>query len=131
MAGGILGGYIDVPIIVSKEDPGYIRMQEILKEIKRIKKENYWLIAIPNSNDTILGYALKASGNEDEVIALAREIALKNGFNSINDNLTEGKSIWVINQRLGELKDEFNEVQDKLMSQNIKQYNLTKTNSYV
>lgn len=127
----ILDIYISVPVVVSKQDPTYIKMQEVLEEVEQVKKENYWLIAIPSANDTILKYALMASSNDEETLVLAQEIAMKNGFSSMNISLEVGKSIWVVNPRLGELKEELKELQEKMTNNFVGYQNLTKNNKHV
>ena len=115
-----------VPFLINKENPHYIRIQEIKEEINTIEKENYWVIAIPNKEDTIFKYALSASSNNEEALILAEQIAAKNNIHHTNSGITVGKGFWVINPKLGELKVELKQLYEDLVNNNQDKHNLTK-----
>ena len=107
------GEILKVPVIVDKDNPYYIEIVNIQKQIEELKKNNYWIKYKVQYGDRISSLALLASGSDKEIHDLVNEICSKNNISS-KTVINEGEEIWIINPELGNLKQQLNDAMEQL-----------------
>ena len=107
------GKNIKIPVIIDKENPYYVQIQDLKKQIDEISI-NPWIKYTVQGGDTFLTLANLASGNSTETIQFAQDIANKNNM-TMKDILKTGKEIWIMNPTLGELKAQLNSVEQEFL----------------
>lgn len=107
------GSKIDVPVIIDKDNPYYLRIQEIEEEIKSIEENELWVKYTVEYGDTVTTIASFASGNYYETYDIANKIISKNSMRN-GSILNAGEKIWIMNPKLGDLKLELNNLNEDL-----------------
>lgn len=105
------GDTIEVPVIVEKDNPYYLKIIEIQNEITNIENNNLWVRYTVQYGDRLSTIAEKASGSYSETYEITNIIASKNNMSN-KSILNAGQEIWVMNPELGQLKSELNEAQE-------------------
>lgn len=102
---------LSIPVIVDSNNPIYIEMQNIEKEIEKIKETDYWIIHEVKYGDSVSELAWLASGNLDDMKSVSAEIREKNGIDNI---LPAGTKILIVNPEIGRLRTELEALKGEL-----------------
>ena len=101
-----------IPVLVDVDNLCYQELRTIEAQIKKIKEEAYWIDYTVQYGDSLSSIAAKASGSYGETISLVNEIMSKNKLS--NSLIYAGQQLKIINPALGQLKINFNEMQNAL-----------------
>ncbi|MBQ2946954.1 MAG: LysM peptidoglycan-binding domain-containing protein [Bacilli bacterium] len=107
------GDTIEVPVIIEKENPYYLKILDIQSQINNIQNNNLWVRYTVEYGDRLSTIAEKASGSYTEIYEITNKIASKNNINN-KSILNAGQEIWIMNPELGELKSELKNAQEEL-----------------
>ena len=103
---------LTIPVLVDVDNPCYQELKNLEAQIKKIKEEAYWVDYVVNFGDSLSSIAAKASGSDGETISLVNQIMEKNKLS--NSLIYAGQELKIVNPALGQLKINFNEIQDAL-----------------
>lgn len=106
------GDTIEVPVIIEKDNPYYLKILEIQNEISNIETNNLWVRYTVEYGDILSTIAEKASGSYSETYEITNKIASKNNMRT-KSILNAGQEIWIMNPELGELKAELKVAQEE------------------
>lgn len=106
------GDTIEVPVIIEKDNPYYLKILEIQSEISNIENNNLWVRYKVEYGDRLSTIAEKASGSYTETYEITNKIASKNNMGT-KSILNAGEEIWIMNPELGTLKAELNEAKEE------------------
>lgn len=105
------GDTIEVPVIIEKDNPYYLKIFEIQNEITNIENNNLWVRYTVEYGDRLSTIAEKASGSYTETYEITSKIASRNNM-GIKTILNAGEEIWIMNPEIGKLKAELNEAKE-------------------
>lgn len=109
------GRTIKIPVIVDQNNPYYVDVLSLEKQISEFEQsKEYWVRYTVKYGDRLSLLAEKASGSKSETYEILPEIASKNNMHS-TDILREGQEIWIINPKVGELKQQLSDARDLLI----------------
>ena len=103
----------ELPVVVNKNDPNYLKMKEIENKIKDIEINNLWVRYKIQDGDYVSKLAARASGTYEETYDITLKIFAKNRI-SKKTVLNIGDEIWIMNPELGNLKIELYEIEQNL-----------------
>ena len=106
------GDTIEVPVIVEKDNPYYLKILEIQSQISNIENNNLWVRYTVEYGDRLSTIAEKASGSYTEIYEITSKIASRNNMGT-KSILNAGEEIWIMNPELGKLKAELNEAKEE------------------
>ena len=106
------GDTIEVPVIVEKDNPYYLKILEIQNQISNIENNNLWVRYTVEYGDRLSTIAEKASGSYTEIYEITSKIASRNNMGT-KSILNAGEEIWIMNPELGKLKAELNEAKEE------------------
>lgn len=114
------GDKLQIPVIVDKDNPYYIEILNIKKQIEDLEQNHLWVMYTIKYGDSISELAQLVSSNPNEIRDYTNKIYNKNhlGRTSV---IVEGQKIWIINPELGNLKHQLNDIEEQLRQSLIKE----------